>query len=276
MSAIRAVAKLAAVAALGSTTIAGCAAAAPYEGTIYNFDWNVSGSSQIAPFQVFDDGQREFIQFTDPTRVPAILADTPAGPVVLTWDWQPPYVVIEHPESALIFRVGRRIATAVRGTRNGPPEAAEVGLAAPVKVTGLAPDPLTSEGLASRRQRLDRIGMAAAGLAQPSSPMRRTSSASRFIESGDYRLARDDGTIAEAFSKWGEQTGWQIKWDTPIEARITGPSLFHGSLDSAVTRVVLGLRQAGYPIWVTPADPVSRTFRVFETQSNETFSEIQR
>ncbi|WP_408459707.1 TrbG/VirB9 family P-type conjugative transfer protein [Paraburkholderia sediminicola] len=108
-----------------------CAEPSPVTGPVYDFDWRISGAAEVRPYQVFDDGQRIYLQFDDPKHVPAILADTPGGQVLLRWRPDPPYVVIDQTESALLFREGNRVARAVRATLNGPPVSAHFGDAAP-------------------------------------------------------------------------------------------------------------------------------------------------
>ncbi|RKE39568.1 conjugative transfer protein CagX [Paraburkholderia sp. BL23I1N1] len=46
---------------------------------VYDFDWHLGGTTDIRPYQVFDDGQKIYLQFDDPRHVPAIFADTRAA-----------------------------------------------------------------------------------------------------------------------------------------------------------------------------------------------------
>ncbi|WP_126227739.1 TrbG/VirB9 family P-type conjugative transfer protein [Burkholderia ambifaria] len=108
-----------------------CAEPPPVTGPVYDFDWRISGAAEVRPYQVFDDGQKIYLQFDDPKRVPAILADTPGRQVLLRWHPDPPYVVVDQTETALVFRAGNREARAVRATLNGPPASTHFGTAAP-------------------------------------------------------------------------------------------------------------------------------------------------
>ncbi|WP_261504505.1 TrbG/VirB9 family P-type conjugative transfer protein [Burkholderia multivorans] len=116
-----------------------CAEPPPLAGPVYDFDWRISGAIEIRPYQVFDDGQRIYLQFDDPKRVPAILADTPGGPVLLRWRPDPPYVVVDQIEIALEFRDGNRAARAERASPNGPPASAHFGSASPSRLTSSRP-----------------------------------------------------------------------------------------------------------------------------------------
>jgi hypothetical protein len=78
----------------------------------YSFGWTVSGSDDVKPVQVFDDGAKVYVQFSDMKRPPAIFADTPRGRVLLRWEAQPPYAVIASLERTLIFQIGTNEARA--------------------------------------------------------------------------------------------------------------------------------------------------------------------
>ena len=108
-----------------------CAESPPLAGPVYDFDWRMSGATEIRPYQVFDDGQRVYLQFDDPKRVPAIFADTPGGLVLLRWHPEPPYVIVDRMDTALVFRAAGREARAVRTTPAGPPQMAHFGAARP-------------------------------------------------------------------------------------------------------------------------------------------------
>ncbi|WP_288829536.1 TrbG/VirB9 family P-type conjugative transfer protein [uncultured Paraburkholderia sp.] len=108
-----------------------CAEPSPLTGPVYDFDWRISGAPEVRPYQAFDDGQRIYLQFDDPKRVPAIFADTPGGLVLLRWRPDPPYVVLDGMDPALVFRAASREARAVRATPAGPPQMARFGAARP-------------------------------------------------------------------------------------------------------------------------------------------------
>ncbi|KVO25779.1 transglycosylase SLT domain-containing protein [Burkholderia ubonensis] len=82
----------------------------------YNFGWTVTGAEQAKPIQVFDDGAKVYVQFSDMKRVPAIFADTPGGRVLVPWEPQFPYAVLARPAQALVFQLGAYEARAQRGT----------------------------------------------------------------------------------------------------------------------------------------------------------------
>ncbi|CAB3873483.1 TcpQ domain-containing protein [Achromobacter dolens] len=119
----------------------------------YEFNWKQSGDSGISPVQVFDNGQRVYLQFAPGTEIPAIFADAPGGRILLAWEAQSPYIVIPHMEARLAFRLGRREALAWRAGL--PPEGSYTGMATPSRQTGSASTPATREQLAFRRTAAD-------------------------------------------------------------------------------------------------------------------------
>jgi type IV secretory pathway VirB9-like protein len=134
------------VAAVLTCTVLQSACAAPpvADGTIYDFDWRISGAAEVRPFQVFDDGQKLYLQFDDPKHVPAILADTPGGQVLLDWRPQPPYIIIDRMERALVFRAGSWEASAVRASTDRAPRSARFATAKPAEVTHATTTPAKS------------------------------------------------------------------------------------------------------------------------------------
>ncbi|WP_342704022.1 transglycosylase SLT domain-containing protein [Burkholderia arboris] len=98
----------------------------------YNFGWSVTGADQAKPTQVFDDGARIYVQFSDMKHVPAIFTETSAGRVLMSWELQFPYAVLTRPAQTLIFQLGAFEARAQRS-------AAAAGMTAQAGTAGAAP-----------------------------------------------------------------------------------------------------------------------------------------
>ncbi|MBB5510037.1 TrbG/VirB9 family P-type conjugative transfer protein [Paraburkholderia atlantica] len=88
---------------------------------------------------MFDDGQKIYLQFADPKHVPAVFADTPGGLVLLHWDPDPPYIVVNRMENALVFRAAGGEARAVRAEPGRPPRMAHFGPARPSEESSVTP-----------------------------------------------------------------------------------------------------------------------------------------
>ncbi|MGS0893183.1 transglycosylase SLT domain-containing protein [Burkholderia stagnalis] len=97
----------------------------------YNFGWTVTGADQAKPTQVFDDGARIYVQFSDMKHVPAIFTETSAGRVLMSWELQFPYAVLTRPAQTLIFQLGPFEARAQRGGAGTAGATAQAGATPP-------------------------------------------------------------------------------------------------------------------------------------------------
>lgn len=120
-----------AVLVAGCLVQSACAEPPPATAPVYDFDWRIGGATEVRPYQVFDDGQKIYLQFDDPKHVPALFADTPGGLVLLRWHADPPYVVVDRVDPALVFRSAGVEAHAVRAAPEGPPRMAQFGSTRP-------------------------------------------------------------------------------------------------------------------------------------------------
>ncbi|MDN7513333.1 TrbG/VirB9 family P-type conjugative transfer protein, partial [Burkholderia multivorans] len=87
----------------------------------------VAGADQAKPTQVFDDGARIYVQFSDMKHVPAIFTETSSGRVLMSWELQFPYAVLTRPAQTLIFQLGPFEARAQRGATGATAAAAQAG-----------------------------------------------------------------------------------------------------------------------------------------------------
>ncbi|CAR51664.1 MULTISPECIES: transglycosylase SLT domain-containing protein [Burkholderia] len=110
----------------------------------YNFGWTVTGADQAKPTQVFDDGARIYVQFSDMKHVPAIFTETSAGRVLMSWELQFPYAVVTRPAQTLIFQLGPFEARAQRG-------AAAAGMTAQAGTAGAATAGASASASASKK-----------------------------------------------------------------------------------------------------------------------------
>ncbi|NTZ87236.1 lytic transglycosylase [Burkholderia metallica] len=117
----------------------------------YNFGWTVTGADQAKPTQVFDDGARIYVQFSDMKHVPAIFTETSSGRVLMSWELQFPYAVLTRPAQTLIFQLGpfearaQRSASAAGMTAQaGTAGTATVGASASKKSAGTGANAATN------------------------------------------------------------------------------------------------------------------------------------
>ncbi len=102
----------------------------------YNFGWTVTGADQAKPTQVFDDGARIYVQFSDMKHLPAIFTETSSGRVLMSWELQFPYAVLTRPAQTLIFQLGPFEARAQRSAGNGAGMTAQAGTGSTATAAG--------------------------------------------------------------------------------------------------------------------------------------------
>ncbi len=92
----------------------------------YNFNYTLTGSREIAPLRVFDDGEFTYMQFKALTDLPAIfLVGKDKQESVVNYRVEGPYVVIERIASQFSLRHGSDVACVYnRSTPTAPPDTA--------------------------------------------------------------------------------------------------------------------------------------------------------
>jgi|SRR5690625_487878 len=93
--------------------------AAPAKPVRHSFDWELSGDPAVAPVQVFDDGQRTWLQFLPGQVLPAIFDHTSDGERLLAHSRQGDYVLLDGVWPVLTFRGGHLQARAQKKNLGG-------------------------------------------------------------------------------------------------------------------------------------------------------------
>ncbi len=72
----------------------------------YDFTYEVKGDSRVKPIQVFDNGQVTYFQFRSGEPVPAIFAETNAGPVLSMPAFEGPYIKVQVVAGGYSLKLG--------------------------------------------------------------------------------------------------------------------------------------------------------------------------
>ena len=98
----------------------------PKKPSDYNFNYSLTGSREIAPLRVFDDGEFTYMQFKALTDLPAIfLVGKDKQESVVNYRVEGPYVVIERIANQFSLRHGRDVACVYnRSTPTASPDTA--------------------------------------------------------------------------------------------------------------------------------------------------------
>lgn len=231
----------------------------------YHFNWRMIGAASVLPYQVFDDGQRTYIQFASDVRVPAIFTEGPAGMRAVSWRLASPYLIVDETPSVLVFRLGNTIGKAIRSGVSAGPQGIATGAALPVRVTHSAPAPVSRTSLNAAAPAFGTGPASLPPVLIADSSVAPTTTSNPLAAAPDsWTLQLADRDVATALKRWVRTTGWTLQWDSTIVAPITGDSTVSGPLDHALATVVRALRDAGYPLSLASADPVKQVWRIYQ------------
>jgi hypothetical protein len=221
-------------------------AAGPSPGIRYDFAWRLSGDRQVAPLQVFDDGERTWLQFAPGQALPAIFARDGVAEQPVPYTRRDPYIVIDGKWPTLVMRGGSLQAlanyggtTAVSGKNAAPAALPPAGLPSmpAVAATAAHVPALRADG-------------AARGTANPAA-------------APDYRATPADENMRRVLMRWAGAAGWTFgseHWAVDVDIPLTGTAGFGGDFKQAVRGLVASTEMADRPL--QPCFYTNRVLRV--------------
>jgi hypothetical protein len=217
--------------------------AAPRPGFNHDFNWRLSGDRQVAPLQVFDDGQQTWLHFAPGQAVPAIFIHHNGAEQPATYARREPYVVVRGKWPTLIMRGGSLQARAdYLGTAAGqPPVAAQPTPAA------------ASAHLASSAH--DEAAHAV------SSPIPTPGHAA--ATSGLYRVGPDDENMRRVLARWAGIAGWTFEpehWAVDVDIPLSGSAAFSDDFKHSVRGLLTATELGERPL--QPCFYANRVLRV--------------
>lgn len=247
----------------------------------YSFDWSLSGERQVAPLQVFDDGEKTWLHFLPDQIAPAIFQHTEQGQQLLPYVRQGDYLVLDGVWPVLSFRGGGLSASA---HKQGP----DAGLRVDAVLSSLAKldddvvshaSPITvatdtSISVTMSTESLSDVPEQGDGTAVPglhdddgetghirvdetsihsvSDDARRLTDASfERIEQPAYAVWLHDQNLRQALHRWAAQADWTFApehWDVDVDIPISGEADFHGTFQDAVQDVLASTELADRPL----------------------------
>lgn len=200
---------------------------APAQGARYSFAWRLSGDSAVAPLQVFDDGRRTWLQFSEAQAVPAIFARGAEGDQLLDYTRQGPYVVLPGVWPELVLR-GGSLAGHVQRVVVEPVSAAPT----PVPVAPDAADSTTSETHAA--------ALTAQSFPDPQSQA-----------PPSFQAGPQDRTMRAALDRWAKSAGWTFEpehWVVDVDIPLAGSASFEAEFKSAVRELLASTELGERPL----------------------------
>ena len=254
------------------------AAPAPAAGH-YNFDWQLSGERRLAPIQVFDNGERTWLQFMPGQIIPAIFGRTQHGDQLLSHTRHGDYLVIDGVWPELSFRGGASRATAQKqggfdSGDNSIDEPAGLGLedmsigeslaahgsvdvhgdrlfAADDSAGSLPETVSVPDSGDAMHAGPPTVAMAPPELSDQVLRMTRASFESIEPSYGVYGITLRDQNLRRALQRWAGQASWTFApehWAVDVDIPVSGEALFDGSFEQAVQDLLSATELAERPL----------------------------
>ena len=202
----------------------------------YNFGWQLSGERSIAPMQVFDNGNKTWLQFMPGQNTPAIFSvKTDANSLVVQenpvyFTRNSDYIILDGVWDKLVFRGGLLKAQAE-------------------KITNVN----TIESEKSDAISLDQTqGLERGALAAKSQTYSINLTADSFNKAKSlYKVSPADNNIRLALQRWAKQADWTFMpehWNVDVDIPISAQASFTASFQESVQDLVGATEMAERPL----------------------------
>lgn len=232
----------------------------------FSFDWALSGDPQIMPLQVFDDGERMWLQFGPEGAWPAVFDAGADGLRPLSYRREPPYMVLDGVYTSLELRGGhlrgrvQRSRNAVHGadealpTDHAVPEGTGIAEAVAVPTVAEAAR-LPSAGQAASVQVVaEAPAMPVPTLRVPGTgPAPVTAAPASYLGVPRYRysVSPADQTIRQALERWAREAGWSFSaehWAVEVDIPLVGQASFDADFQAAVRALLEATEMGDRPL----------------------------
>lgn len=227
-----------------------------------NTSYQTSGDRDaIGLARVVDDGQFTYMLFDEESELPAVYLVGPDGTEQLVnTRREGDYLVVERTARQFTLRNGGAYLC-VRNEGYKRPRAAAVMPPLPSR-TRQQPVATAAAKPAAKAETQVAAASQAAAPAPASAPVQEAPPLKEFA------LGQQDKTYAGVLGRWGRESGYDVRWESDIEAAVTGDATVRAvDFMGALKQTVAGLQGAGYPVRaMVYADKV---VRIVDEQSKE-------
>lgn len=226
----------------------------------FNFDWQLSGDPQIAPLQVFDDGQRTWLQFATDQLPPALFRRTEHGDVLLKASRDGAYLVIEGAWPHVLVRGGHLVAHVRRlepssgmsadETVRDEPAAPDVAQAVPLAL----PVPQIESALEPASRPVSGPALEPAPALTPVvPPIPVIPDAEQDMSWGvvEFAVSPSDGNLRRALVRWAGEAGWTFgpeHWVVDVDVPLTAAATFGIDFKPAVRDLLAATELGDRPL----------------------------
>ncbi|PLC49169.1 hypothetical protein CR159_14210 [Pollutimonas subterranea] len=237
----------------------------------YSFEWRLSGDRAVAPVQVFDNGQKTWLQFLPQQPLPAVFEHTATGDRPLTYTQEGPYMVLNGVWPKLALRGGRLQSRVERlHEPAAEPPAAVVPADLPAALSVASPA-ISSEMPVD----ISTVTTAATPTTTPTiTPPITLPVAGMPDESTQrYDVSPKDLNLRSALSRWAQSVGWTFEpehWAVDADIPIVASATFEPGFRLAVQDLVASTELADRPL--RPCFYSNRVLRIvpYAQQCNRT------
>lgn len=219
----------------------------------YNFDWQLSGERSIAPMQVFDNGNKTWLQFMPGQNAPAIFgvktnsnsANEVEAESPIYFTRNSDYIILDGVWNKLVFRGGSLKAQALK--ISAFKDANDVSSSYPLLDWQSNNSFGSNNGLAAVDDKnnadnlLDIEDSSAANLTGNS-----------FKKAALlFKVSPDDNNIRLALQRWAKQANWTFMpehWNVDVDIPISAQASFSSSFQESVQELVGATEMAERPL----------------------------
>lgn len=218
----------------------------------FSFDWNLQGDAEIMPVQVFDDGERMWLQFPPGGVWPAVFEAGAGGWRPLSYRSEGPYMVLDRVYKELALRGGHLKGSV---TRPRGPEVAPAAIAAAETAAVVAATPAPGV-VAALPPAPDSVPTAVPvpGITSMAAPAISPEPAAEPAALGPvdpFSVSPADVTMRQALERWATTAGWTFTpehWAVDVDIPLVGQASFPVDFRSAVRELLASTEMGDRPL----------------------------
>lgn len=220
----------------------------------YDFAWRLSGQRDLAPLQVFDDGQDTWLQFPPQQTLPAIFVADRHGERLAAYDTAGPYLRVQGVWPALVFRGGNRQARAqYAGTARAGLGKEQALLETATADVSTVVESVAAPLVAGSSSRQAPVSQAAAEALLPAAAhgVREAGTTAGELGQAGYAASTRDGNMRRVLGQWASRAGWTFDpwhWDVDMDVPLAGNAEFGNDFVQAVRQLLAATELSGQPL----------------------------
>lgn len=223
---------------------------------IYNFDWQLSGERSIAPMQVFDNGQKTWLQFLPGQNAPAIFGVKNNINNATQTDLESPiyftrnsdYIILDGVWNKLVFRGGALKAQAQKATTQNN----AIGDISLKNNLDSVFDANTNDLTSNAKPEIKNDNQATPITSPKGNTYPINLTENSFAKAKTlFKVSPNDSNIRLALQRWAKQADWTFMpehWNVDVDIPISAQASFSASFQDSVQELVGATEMAERPL----------------------------